>query len=56
MVAHAHAWEQTCQKFGIPTTKIIDQLGGMPSLEVPRDPAATGSNLDAQQITSDKNR
>ncbi|MCZ8489173.1 hypothetical protein O9992_24600 [Vibrio lentus] len=32
MVAHAHAWEQTCQKFGIPLRqRVVRSTCGMPS-------------------------
>ncbi|MEZ8165826.1 HAD family hydrolase [Vibrio splendidus] len=56
MVAHAHAWEQTCQKFGIPYDKEwLDQLGGMPSRKVTQEILKRYDlTLDAQQITSDK--
>ncbi|MGR5068094.1 MULTISPECIES: HAD family hydrolase [Vibrio] len=56
MVAHAAAWEQTCNKFNIPYDKEwLDDLGGMPSrkvaLEIIRRYALT---IDPIAVTKDK--
>jgi len=56
MVAHAAAWEKTCNKFDIPYEKEwLDQLGGMPSRKVTQEIIKRYQlDLDANAITKDK--
>ncbi|MCG9789825.1 beta-phosphoglucomutase family hydrolase [Vibrio barjaei] len=56
MVAHARAWEQTCNRFDIPYDKEwLDQLGGMPSRKVTLEILKRYNlSIDPQLITTDK--
>ncbi|WP_117232935.1 HAD family hydrolase [Vibrio maerlii] len=56
MVAHAAAWEQTCNKFNIPYDKEwLDELGGMPSRKVTLEIVKRYNlTIDPLNITKDK--